>query len=110
MTLAAARGRQAPQRSARTREPLAAAAERPASHPVVTRLRAMAAAGGARLLSASSVALGGAARRWLFLAGACARARGLSGTRGPGGSAEPGLAGGAAAIRTLSVSAPARSG
>ncbi|KAM5227121.1 adrenodoxin, mitochondrial [Hipposideros larvatus] len=70
----------------------------------------MAAAGGARLLSASSVALGGAARRWLFLAGACARARGLSGTRGPGGSAEPGLAGGAAAIRTLSVSAPARSG
>lgn len=111
VTFAVAHGRQAPaQLSARTREPLAAAAVRPASHPVVTTLSAMAAAGGARFLSASSVVLGGAARRWLFLAGASARAGGLPGTRGPGGSAEPGLAGGAAAIRTLSLSARARSG
>nr|XP_019570875.1 PREDICTED: adrenodoxin, mitochondrial [Rhinolophus sinicus] len=70
----------------------------------------MAAAGGARFLSASTVTLGGAARRWLFLAGASARAGGLPGTRGPGGSAEPGLAGGAAAMRALSLSAAARSG
>ncbi|XP_039724647.1 adrenodoxin, mitochondrial [Pteropus medius] len=61
----------------------------------------MAAAGGARLLRASSAALGGAAGRWLLLAGARAGAGGLPGSRGRGGSAEPG--------RTLSLSARARS-
>ncbi|KAM7084298.1 adrenodoxin, mitochondrial isoform 2-T2 [Molossus nigricans] len=68
----------------------------------------MAAAGGAWRLRASSVALGGAARRWLLLAGARAGAGGLPGSRGPGGGAQPGLGGGAVARRPLSVSAPAR--
>ncbi|XP_070282056.1 adrenodoxin, mitochondrial [Myotis yumanensis] len=67
----------------------------------------MAAAGGARLLRASSAALGGAARRWLLVAGARVGAGSLPGSRAPGGSAEPGLGGGAAR-RPLSLSAPAR--
>ncbi|XP_026361583.1 adrenodoxin, mitochondrial [Ursus americanus] len=55
----------------------------------------MAAPGGARLLRAVSTALGGAARRWLLLAGP---------------RAAPGRGGGAVGLpRTLSVSAPARS-
>nr|XP_025749233.1 adrenodoxin, mitochondrial [Callorhinus ursinus] len=76
-------------------EPLAAAAVRPPSLPVVTRPPAMAAAGGARLLRAASAALGGAARRWQVVAGP---------------RAAPGRGGGAGGLaRTLSVSAPARS-
>lgn len=59
----------------------------------------MAAAGGARLLRASSAALGGAARRWLLLAGARVGAGGLPGSQAPGGGA---------ARRPLSLSAPAR--
>ncbi|KAM8814318.1 adrenodoxin, mitochondrial [Rhynchonycteris naso] len=69
----------------------------------------MAATGGARLLHASSAALGGAARRWLLHAGARAGAGSLPGRQGPGGSAEPDLRGGLAATRKLSVSAPTRS-
>ncbi|XP_054448495.1 adrenodoxin, mitochondrial [Pteronotus mesoamericanus] len=68
----------------------------------------MAAAGGAGLLHAFSVAFGGAVRRWRLLAGARAGAGSLPGSRGPGGSAEPGLVGSAFAIRPLSVSTPAR--
>lgn len=76
-------------------KPLAGAAVRPASLPVVTRPPVMAAPGGARLLRAVSTALGGAARRWLLLAGP---------------RAAPGRGGGAVGLpRTLSVSAPARS-
>ncbi|KAM9220236.1 adrenodoxin, mitochondrial [Dugong dugon] len=62
----------------------------------------MAAAGGARLLRAASVAFGGAARRWLLLAGPRAGAGGLPGSRGPDG-------GGAGRSQPLSISAPARS-
>ncbi|XP_037019769.2 adrenodoxin, mitochondrial [Artibeus jamaicensis] len=66
----------------------------------------MASAGGARLLQASSVALGGAVRRWLFLAaGARVGTSGFPGRRGPGRSAEPGRAGCAPASRPLSLSA-----
>ncbi|XP_043435213.1 adrenodoxin, mitochondrial [Prionailurus bengalensis] len=63
----------------------------------------MAAAGGARLLRAASVALGGAAYRWLLHARPRAGAGCLAGLGGPG------RGGGAVAPRTLSVSAPARS-
>ncbi|XP_042760086.1 adrenodoxin, mitochondrial [Panthera pardus] len=69
----------------------------------------MAAAGGARLLRAASVALGGAAYRWLLHAGPRAGAGCLAGLGGPGGPGGPGRGGGAVAPRTLSVSAPARS-
>ncbi|XP_053780255.1 adrenodoxin, mitochondrial [Desmodus rotundus] len=68
----------------------------------------MAAAGGARLLQASSVAFGSAVRRWRFLAGTRTGAGGLPGSRGPGGSSEPRRGGRAPATRPLSVSAPAR--
>lgn len=68
----------------------------------------MASAGGARLLQASSLALGGSVRRWLFLAGARAGAGGFPGSRGPGGNAEPGRGGCTPATRPLSLSAPAR--
>ncbi|KAM7135633.1 LOW QUALITY PROTEIN: adrenodoxin-like [Molossus nigricans] len=54
----------------------------------------MAAVGGAWLLRASSLALGGGARRWLLLARACAGAGGLPGSQGTGGGAQPGLGGG----------------
>ncbi|XP_049469796.1 adrenodoxin, mitochondrial isoform X2 [Panthera uncia] len=69
----------------------------------------MAAAGGARLLRAASVALGGAAYRWLLHARPRAGAGCLAGLGGPGGPGGPGRGGGALAPRTLSVSAPARS-
>nr|XP_060160006.1 adrenodoxin, mitochondrial isoform X2 [Globicephala melas] len=63
----------------------------------------------ARLLRVASAALGDTAGRWLLLAGPRAGAGGLRGSRGQGGSARPGLGGGAAAAtRTLSVSARAR--
>ncbi|KAM5319793.1 adrenodoxin, mitochondrial [Glossophaga mutica] len=68
----------------------------------------MAAAGGARLLQVSSVALGGAVRRWLFLPGARAGAGVLPGSRGPGRRAQPGRGGCAPVTRPLSVSATAR--
>ncbi|TEA34188.1 hypothetical protein DBR06_SOUSAS2710054 [Sousa chinensis] len=61
------------------------------------------------LLRVASAALGDTAGRWLLLAGPRAGAGGLRGSRGQGGSARPGLGGGAAAAtRTLSVSARAR--
>ncbi|EAW67132.1 ferredoxin 1 [Homo sapiens] len=66
-----------------------------------SRPRAMAAAGGARLLRAASAVLGGPAGRWLHHAGSRAGSSGLLRNRGPGGSAE--------ASRSLSVSARARS-
>nr|XP_051705615.1 adrenodoxin, mitochondrial isoform X2 [Oryctolagus cuniculus] len=82
---------------------------RPASYPVVTGPRAMAAAGCARLLRAASAALGCPARRWLLLAGTRAGAGGQPGSWGPSGRAEPGRGGGAGAGRPLSLWAPARS-
>ncbi|XP_059786391.1 adrenodoxin, mitochondrial [Balaenoptera ricei] len=64
----------------------------------------------ARLLRVASAALGDTAGRWLLLAGPCAGAGGLRGSRGQGRSAGPSLGGGAeAATRTLSVSARAQS-
>ncbi|XP_006833872.1 PREDICTED: adrenodoxin, mitochondrial [Chrysochloris asiatica] len=71
----------------------------------------MTATGGARLLRAASVAVGGAARRWRLLAVPRAGVGELPGSRGPGRSAEPGLGrgGGAASSRPLSVSAQVRS-
>ncbi|XP_044608405.2 adrenodoxin, mitochondrial isoform X2 [Equus asinus] len=66
----------------------------------------MAAPRSARLLCAASATLGGAARRWLLLAGPRAGAGGLPGSPGSGGRAELGLGGaGAAALRALSTSA-----
>ncbi|XP_058401238.1 adrenodoxin, mitochondrial isoform X1 [Diceros bicornis minor] len=69
----------------------------------------MAATGGARLLRAASTVLGGAAHRWLLLAGPRAGAGGLPGSPRPRGSAELGLGGGAGAARSLSTSARAPS-
>lgn len=71
---------------------------RPASPPVVPR-QAMA----ARLLRVASAALGDTAGRWRLLARPRAGAGGFRGSRGPG------LGGGAAATRTLSVSGRAQS-
>ncbi|XP_006890920.1 PREDICTED: adrenodoxin, mitochondrial [Elephantulus edwardii] len=67
----------------------------------------MAAAVGARLLRASSVAVGGVVHRRLLLAGPRAGVGCLPGSRRSGGSAEPGL--GAGTSRPLSTSAPALS-
>ncbi|XP_007934756.1 adrenodoxin, mitochondrial [Orycteropus afer afer] len=68
----------------------------------------MAAARGARLLRAASVALGGAACRRLLLLGPRAGAGGLLGSWGPGRSVDLGQGCGARTNRSLSLSAPAQ--